>query len=159
MSLINCPECGKQITDKATNCIHCGAPINMDQDVEEDVVYSVDYLDDDAESGTGRKKYIADIIVVIVSLILLLLVGNSAGAYRDEMVKYTAYVIIISVSVVLIYLIHHSFRIGIRKEQIDTMTDSDCIKQMTHDLNVLKTLATIKITVTAQPFCHPEGTV
>ena len=27
MALINCPECGKQISDKAAQCIHCGAPI------------------------------------------------------------------------------------------------------------------------------------
>lgn len=27
MSLINCPECNKEISDKATNCIHCGYPL------------------------------------------------------------------------------------------------------------------------------------
>lgn len=27
MSLIICPECGKEISDKATVCIHCGYPI------------------------------------------------------------------------------------------------------------------------------------
>lgn len=28
MALINCPECGKEISDKATSCPHCGNPIN-----------------------------------------------------------------------------------------------------------------------------------
>lgn len=28
MALIKCPECGKQISDKATVCIGCGYPIN-----------------------------------------------------------------------------------------------------------------------------------
>ena len=28
MALINCPECGKEISDKATNCPHCGYPIS-----------------------------------------------------------------------------------------------------------------------------------
>ena len=28
MALIACPECGKQISDKAPACIHCGYPIN-----------------------------------------------------------------------------------------------------------------------------------
>jgi hypothetical protein len=28
MALINCPECGKQISDKAENCIHCGLPLH-----------------------------------------------------------------------------------------------------------------------------------
>jgi predicted amidophosphoribosyltransferase len=26
MALINCPECAKQISDKATACPHCGLP-------------------------------------------------------------------------------------------------------------------------------------
>lgn len=28
MSLIKCPECGKEISDKALNCINCGYPLN-----------------------------------------------------------------------------------------------------------------------------------
>ena len=27
MALISCAECGKQISDQATHCIHCGCPI------------------------------------------------------------------------------------------------------------------------------------
>lgn len=27
MALINCSECGKQISDKSSVCIHCGAPV------------------------------------------------------------------------------------------------------------------------------------
>ena len=29
MSLIKCPECGQDISDKAENCIHCGYPIKQ----------------------------------------------------------------------------------------------------------------------------------
>lgn len=28
MALINCPECGGQVSDKAKQCIHCGFPLN-----------------------------------------------------------------------------------------------------------------------------------
>ena len=28
MALIECSECGKQVSDKASSCPHCGAPIN-----------------------------------------------------------------------------------------------------------------------------------
>ncbi len=28
MALINCPECGKEISDKATSCPNCGCPVN-----------------------------------------------------------------------------------------------------------------------------------
>ena len=30
MALINCPECGKQISDKAPHCIHCGYPLGAE---------------------------------------------------------------------------------------------------------------------------------
>ena len=29
MALIKCSECGKEISDKATNCVHCGCPIPL----------------------------------------------------------------------------------------------------------------------------------
>ena len=28
MALINCPDCGREVSDRATSCIHCGAPLN-----------------------------------------------------------------------------------------------------------------------------------
>lgn len=28
MALINCPECGKEISDKSISCIHCGFPLS-----------------------------------------------------------------------------------------------------------------------------------
>ena len=31
MALIKCPECGKQISDKTSVCIHCGYPIQTEQ--------------------------------------------------------------------------------------------------------------------------------
>ena len=29
MALIKCPECGKEVSDKAQNCIHCGYPLSQ----------------------------------------------------------------------------------------------------------------------------------
>lgn len=31
MALIKCPECGKEVSDKAEECIHCGYPIAADK--------------------------------------------------------------------------------------------------------------------------------
>ena len=28
MALIKCPECGKEISDKANACVHCGYPLD-----------------------------------------------------------------------------------------------------------------------------------
>lgn len=35
MALIKCPECGKEISDKAEQCIHCGYPISKIREQEE----------------------------------------------------------------------------------------------------------------------------
>ena len=34
MALIKCEDCGKEISDKAKACIHCGCPINLVQEKE-----------------------------------------------------------------------------------------------------------------------------
>lgn len=44
MALINCPECGKEISDKANNCPNCGCPINETKQPS-----SVPLADDDEE--------------------------------------------------------------------------------------------------------------
>lgn len=57
MSLINCPECNKEISDKATNCPHCGNPINKN----EPIVVRKDYK-------TKAKAFtIAGVIVFLIS--------------------------------------------------------------------------------------------
>ncbi len=33
MALIKCPECGKEISDKSTACIHCGYPLAVDNNL------------------------------------------------------------------------------------------------------------------------------
>ena len=39
MALIKCPECGKEVSDKAKVCIHCGYPLTVEniesQEIEE----------------------------------------------------------------------------------------------------------------------------
>ena len=34
MAMIKCPECGNMISDKAPTCIHCGAPLQIDNTVK-----------------------------------------------------------------------------------------------------------------------------
>lgn len=40
MSLIKCPECGREVSDKAIQCIHCGYPLNNKTDISYDVIYA-----------------------------------------------------------------------------------------------------------------------
>ena len=34
MALIKCPECGKEISDKSKQCIHCGYPLGESQEID-----------------------------------------------------------------------------------------------------------------------------
>lgn len=43
MSLINCPECNKQISDKAISCPHCGYPINNRNQIGSDAINDTNY--------------------------------------------------------------------------------------------------------------------
>lgn len=40
MALIICPECGKEISDKATVCIHCGFPIEHKNNSNTSKIYT-----------------------------------------------------------------------------------------------------------------------
>lgn len=49
MALINCPECGKEISDKAKVCINCGYPISREDNKQFDnvnylVIYHIEHL-------------------------------------------------------------------------------------------------------------------
>ena len=49
--LINCPECGKEISDKSDKCIHCGYPIKKDTKcIVNGKEYDVSFLLDDSYS-------------------------------------------------------------------------------------------------------------
>jgi hypothetical protein len=52
MSIINCPHCGKPITDKAKTCIHCGKPIVEDIPEPRNINY--------AELSDKRRKELSD---------------------------------------------------------------------------------------------------
>lgn len=34
MALIKCVECGKEISDKVDNCIHCGCPLKINEELD-----------------------------------------------------------------------------------------------------------------------------
>lgn len=65
MSLITCPECGAEISDKADKCIHCGYPIKEIKNVET-TICNID--------GTSYDLY--DVFNLI-----------SNGKYKDSFLK------------------------------------------------------------------------
>ena len=55
MALIKCPECGKEISDKAKSCPKCGYPINYDDQLYDDESED-DYEDDEDNRPTISMK-------------------------------------------------------------------------------------------------------
>lgn len=53
MALINCPECGKEISDKANACPNCGYPINLNHGY---YVYIIGYRDTDTAVSAGLQE-------------------------------------------------------------------------------------------------------
>jgi hypothetical protein len=67
MALINCPECGKEISDKAAICPQCGYPVNTGQpNLQENTIHS--------ESPKGKKTLHPWLLALII-LGSLLLIG------------------------------------------------------------------------------------
>ena len=62
MSLIHCPECGKEISDKSEKCIHCGYPIRQSGIYEtiDNKEYELNFLKDNALSKFDKIKQIKE---------------------------------------------------------------------------------------------------
>lgn len=71
MGLITCTDCGKQVSDRATSCIHCGAPLGSNAKPED--------LSDAVKKGHQRSQWRYEagnaigILGFLVGLILVLL--------------------------------------------------------------------------------------
>ena len=55
MALMNCPECGKEISDQVNNCPHCGFPVNNKKD-----------------EGSNKKKKVIPVVIAAIVLLLIL---------------------------------------------------------------------------------------
>jgi len=109
MSLIKCSECGKEISDKAVTCPHCGSPvILMDTESQQDEAgntrsayagkTAMDELAEDTASDTGkddltmkRKKIIKIAIVAIVGIAVLVVGIIMYQQYKEKQYIKNAY--------------------------------------------------------------------
>lgn len=81
MALITCPECNKQISDKAEQCIHCGYPIHekktiLINGVETNVEHIYELLDKYKTKNIDRNKFCQETILAFLDLNLS---SSSAG--------------------------------------------------------------------------------
>ena len=59
MSLIQCPDCGREISDAARSCPHCGRPMRS---VQEDA----------GKVGTAIGRWVAGALAMVVAIALCL---------------------------------------------------------------------------------------
>lgn len=68
MALINCEECGKEISDTANKCIHCGVPLITNNNVNR--------TDNDMSAKKETKKILNIIIIICLSLFTIYTLYN-----------------------------------------------------------------------------------
>ena len=81
MALIQCPECGKEISDKASTCPNCGCPIKVDKPATDNSSEIISNTNDNkaaeinqaSSSKTNNKTPIIIVGVVIAVIVIVLL--------------------------------------------------------------------------------------
>ena len=66
MALINCNECGKQISDRADVCPFCGNPGKKTEKTPETV-----YIQNEKKSGGGIWVFVGVLIAIILIIIII----------------------------------------------------------------------------------------
>ncbi|NLV53057.1 MAG: hypothetical protein GXY64_07305 [Bacteroidales bacterium] len=93
MSLIKCPECGREVSDLAASCPHCGCPIN--EHVARLVADRTSGEKKNQNSPAPKKQTRATATIVVMSLVILSLAGAAVwflffgrGSDMDERAAY-----------------------------------------------------------------------
>ena len=80
MALIKCPECGKEISDKATNCPSCGCPLENANSNEQSS--SQDLLKKDKVNK--KIKLIIPIVCIVAIAIIVSIVGIKSKQKKEK---------------------------------------------------------------------------
>lgn len=95
MSLMDCPECGRQVSSKAPACPNCGAPIEADTTTNKRG--RVPYTDQEVAVLLSKKKKTNHVLHLLLSiitagiwLIIWLIVAASNGSENKKIDKMIA---------------------------------------------------------------------
>ena len=80
MALIKCKECGKEISDAADSCPHCGFPLKQESNNDENITKKqMEEIVKDSEKRAYKdktKKSISSCIVwIVIFFIILVIIG------------------------------------------------------------------------------------
>lgn len=104
MALIKCKECGKEVSDKATKCVHCGAPIEIEvnktcpdcgKQYTGDKCLNCGYVANKANNNDSNKSSNGFGSVILAIFFVLGMAGFFYYIYHPtlfEDIKYTKYV-------------------------------------------------------------------
>lgn len=76
--IIECSECGKEISDKAKFCVNCGCPVDVSKSVVQNSAKAEYYYQKETDKPEARTlKIVAKIILVcgIILSVILIIVG------------------------------------------------------------------------------------
>ncbi len=105
MALITCPECNKEISDKATQCIHCGYPLhaeskigdassNFDKNKSNEEIRENNYADHRDYKSTEEKSFIYIILNGIRWIFTTLVLLLSLGAIQYSFLSFIMLIIV-----------------------------------------------------------------
>ena len=88
MALINCPECGKQISDKAAACIHCGCPLGHEATAASKPIEPIEKIKEpaSAEDSENKKSLLAGLIILCLAglaAMFILFSDSGSGVAKD----------------------------------------------------------------------------
>lgn len=93
MALIKCPECGKEISDRAASCIHCGCPIQPQQTAyRAETPPTPEKVIQNDQVRISQKQTIAVIVLVAISVFLPLVLSRS-GLYNFRLMSFVLSII------------------------------------------------------------------
>jgi hypothetical protein len=98
MALIKCPECGKQISDKAATCPNCGIDVQKAFMPSPQHLYQPNSVVPETFIKTRRAPFgIVALILSIVSYILLLIMVMGISTGRSELSLIIVFVLYASI--------------------------------------------------------------
>ena len=73
MALIKCPECGKEISNSAKSCPHCGYPLDKEQPINQEVVDETQHFSNEPEE---IKRYRREIDICRRRRVVMVTIGS-----------------------------------------------------------------------------------
>lgn len=115
MALIKCEDCGKDVSNKAKACIHCGCPIEIKKEEKKDDDLEIDVV----RSECDDRAVMIWLMVMIVGCIICML--TVVGILLLPLFAYMIYYTITSKKeyVVVTTKRIHGINWGLKKEKVD----------------------------------------